>query len=89
MATLSLSCLLLIFVVSLVPVVALAVTLSGASCALLPAQRIQMFLVAIGGAGAAAIFSPLVLVIFSSDFRRAMHHTAHQLTHCQPCRQLQ
>ena len=78
-ATLSLSSILLIFLVSLLPVLALTVTLSGASCAILPDQRLMMFLMAIGGAGAAAIFSPLVLVLFSSDFRRALHHTAHRL----------
>ncbi|KAF0304456.1 hypothetical protein FJT64_023710 [Amphibalanus amphitrite] len=81
-AMLSLSTFLLIFVMSLVPVVALALTLSDNRCAILPSRRLALYLAGIGGAGATTILSPLVLVLFSTDFRQALRRTGRRLARC-------
>ena len=66
---------LLIFLIAAAPMVFITWYLPGTECVILPGRRLLTFVVIVVSTGSAAVFSALMLVAFSRDFRQAFVRT--------------
>ena len=74
-ATVSMTAFIMIFFVVISPLWTLGLVNDTSDCVILPTMRIFLYIILIATGGSAAIVSPLVLVLFSGDFRRALRDT--------------
>ena len=73
--TVSLIAFLVIFAVSFAPYISLIFVDEGLECIIMPFARFQIWAVLITSGGITAVLNPLVLVLFSGDFRNAFRNT--------------
>ncbi|KAF0289741.1 hypothetical protein FJT64_012043 [Amphibalanus amphitrite] len=66
---------LLLFLAAFIPVLFIASVMAGTPCVILPWRRLLTMVSIILGSGGAAVFSAVLLVVFSRDFRQAFVRT--------------
>ncbi|KAF0288986.1 hypothetical protein FJT64_012666 [Amphibalanus amphitrite] len=66
---------LLLFLAAFIPVLFIASVMAGTPCAILPWRRLVTMVSIVLGSGGAAVFSAVLLVVFSRDFRQAFVRT--------------